>query len=242
MQRQKQQAISPDVEAVAKALRKREGGADEALRLIEHLPDKDALELLLEGARVSRQRFTPTITLLRALGVFLIYSAISERFLFWWLVGKQAVVLLFLGVPPIMVAFSLDAGKYRTLEDRNRDQAISQHAKNIRQTNALDSLLSYCAHPFIPQEVREACWKTIAPLLPKISEDEARVLSSKARSFLRDIIEETRPNLPKSSSSDKIAALLVLATVKEEKTKKFIQEQLVRNYLRDAAQSILDDW
>jgi hypothetical protein len=58
MQRQKQQSISPDVQAVAKALGKKEGGADEALRLVEHLPNKEALELLVAGAACGQQRLT----------------------------------------------------------------------------------------------------------------------------------------------------------------------------------------
>jgi hypothetical protein len=242
MQRQKQHALPPDIQAVAKALRKKEGGADEALRLVEHLQDKEALELLLEGARVSRQRFTPLLLILYALGSFFMLSAIADKFLFWDLSGKQPVLLSILSMSLMIVASSLGFGKYRTCEDRNRDQAISQHARNIRHTNALDSLLRYCAQPFIPQELRENCWKTIALLLPKIPDDEAQALSSEARAFLHDTIEETRPHLPNSSAGDKIAALLVLASVKDEKTKRLMENQLVRPALKAAAESILEDW
>lgn len=143
MQRQKQTAISPDVQAVAKALRKREGGADEALRLVEHLPDKDALELLLEGAQVSRRRFTPLIVVLCGFSAFLMLSALSDRFLYWRLTAKQAVLLMIAAMPPVPIACRIAFGTYQTREDRNVDQAISQKVRTIRQTSALDALLRY---------------------------------------------------------------------------------------------------
>ncbi len=239
---QKQQTLSPDVEAVARALRKKKVGADEALRLVEHLPDKEALELLLEGAQVSRRRFTPLVVILCAFSAFLMLSSLSDRFLHWRLTAKQAVLLMIAAIPPVLNACRIAFRTYRAREDRNVDQAISQKVRTIRQTSALDALLRYCAHPFILPEARVACWTTIVHLLPKTTEGEARTLSAEARSFLHDIIEEKRLNLPQSSPCDKIAVLLVLASVKEEKTKRLVQAQLARPGLRDAAQSILDDW
>ncbi|WP_309710254.1 hypothetical protein [Armatimonas sp.] len=49
-------------------------------------------------------------------------------------------------------------------------------------------------------------------------------------------------NLPPLSSTDKIAILLVLAARREESTRKLIEAQRVYPALREAAQSILEDW
>ncbi|WP_309710252.1 hypothetical protein [Armatimonas sp.] len=108
MQRQQSQAISPDVQAVAKALRKKEGGADEALRLVEHLPDKEALDLLVTSAAFGQKRlvlftlfFLGLLFLSAVAWIGLLFGTLSRSKLSF---EKQLTLILFLFCPLLLAA------------------------------------------------------------------------------------------------------------------------------------------
>ncbi len=247
MQRQKQTAISPDIQAVAKALRKKEGGADEALRLIEHLPDKEALDLLVAGATHSQQRPAPfAIVLILLFGGLLLLSAFAWIGLLFGTISrsqlsfqKQVILILLLICPPLLV-FLLSA--FQPREDKNLEVAISEYVPHIQQIAAVEPLLRYLTRPFLHTDTKQKCWEAVRPLLSRFSDEEARALSQESCDFLRQLVATGDKRLPTLSSSDKIAVLLVLAARREESTRKLLEAQRVYPALREAAQSILEEW
>lgn len=79
-------------------------------------------------------------------------------------------------------------------------------------------------------------------MLSRFSDEEARALSPESCEYLHRLVAHGNKNLPPLSSTDKIAILLVLAARREESTRKLIEAQRVYPALREAAQSILEDW
>lgn len=242
-QRQRPQAIPADVQAVAKALRKKEGGVDEALRLVEHLQDKEALELLISGATVGQQRqnrFILVIGGLLLLSVFawmdLLFGTISRKHLSF---EKQVIRILLLFCPMLLAVLCT---LFQPREEKNLEAALSEYVSQVQQTNAVEPLLRYLTRPFLETETRRKCWEAVRPLLARFSDDEARALSPESCAFLHLLIAPGDKRLPALSSSDKIAVLLVLAARREESTQHLLEAQRAYPALREAAQSILDDW
>ncbi|MBB6049206.1 hypothetical protein [Armatimonas rosea] len=240
MQRQKPQAIPSDVQAVAKALRKKEGGADEALRLVEHLPDKDALELL-ESARLVRPRrikpFLVTGATCWILGHLLeFYRILTHQ---KWEMSIQFLVFLLKGLPLLCLGI---LGLNPDIFQNNLKAAIAHRVHNISDTNALDYLLRYIAKNPKTHDSGEACWASAMRLLARISDTEARALSPEARIFLHQLVIGKTLSPTLATDYDKIAAMLALAAVKDQATYQLIRSKLTHPSLREVAQSILEDW
>ena len=246
--RHQKQAIAPDVQAVARALRKK-NGADEALRLIEHLPDKDALDLLVAGLTCSQQHLTPfAMFLILFLGGPLLLSAVAWIGVLFGTISwsqlsfqKQGTLILLLFYPLLLVLF-LDSRRFQLREEKNFEAAMNEYAPQVQQIAAVDPLLRYLTQPFLHTDTRRKCWEAVRPLIPRFSDQEARSLSHESCDFLRRLVATGDKNLPPLSSSDKIAILLVLAARREESTRHLIETQRVYPALREVAKSILDDW
>jgi hypothetical protein len=243
MQRQKPQAISPDIQAIAKALRKKEGGADEALRLVEHLQDKDALELLITGAELDLKRLTPFLFFVFGLvflsviaWVGLLFVTISRRHLSF----DNQVALLLLMFCPMFLAFLLS--QLFPQVGKNLEAALSEYVPQVHQATAVEPLLHYLNRPFLSTEIRRKCWEAVRPLLSRFSDDEARALSPESCDFLHRLVATGDKRLPALSSSDKIAVLLVLAARREDRTRHLLEAQRAYPDLREAAQNILEEW
>lgn len=243
MQRQKPPAIPSDVQAVAKALRKKEGGADEALRLVEHLPDKEALELLFGGAAYGQQRliaFNLLLLGLLLLSVFawisLLFGTISRSHLSF---QRQVILILLLFCPPLL---ALLGTLFQPREEKNLDAVLSEYVPRVQQTTTVETLLRYLSRPLIPADTKQRCWAAVLPLLSRFSDEEACALSPESCDFLHRLVATRDKRLSSLSNSDKISILLVLAARREESTRKLLEAQRVYPALREAAQSILEDW
>lgn len=242
MQRQKQQAISPDVQAVAKALAEKDG-VEEALRLIEGLPDKDALDLLIAGSTISQYRraigilrllvFVETLTVLTVLFCQILHLLTPQGF-FLMIFGTVAF--------PFLVAILFSEHSLRPRAIKNGEEAVARYSTQIQQTDAVEALLQFSQKETTGAQTKLACWRTLSRLLPRLDEKSARALPEKSRIYLFSLLKEIRPELPQLSKEEKISVLLILATQKDSRTKRLMQNQLARPALREAAQSILDDW
>jgi hypothetical protein len=238
-----QQAIRPEVEIIARALR-RKNSADEVLRLIEHLPDKDALELLEKtNEYVSKPHWLSNVLsiMLYFLGTGIIVFRQNINFvtdIFIYIAFSLLIILKCLNMYSIYRNEFFISGK--TLRS-----VVLRLNENINSSNAVDPLLRFAAYFKITQVNNSlVCWKKALSLLPKMSDDEAKALSPTARNFLIDLINGTNSDAHNLSERNRLAAILVLSPVKDAQTKKIIEKQRKSpiQSIREMAEHILEGW
>ncbi|MBB6049205.1 hypothetical protein [Armatimonas rosea] len=236
------QAVAPEIRVVARTLAK-EAGVEEALRLVEGLPDKDALELLIAGSQVHLNR-TSTILLLLCLILSPLAMLALILFQVLHLLVPQMIVttIVLITILPCLLAVILTQRSLRPRAARNGEEAIARYAAQVQQIDTVEILLALSQQDTASEQTRLACWKALSSLLPRIPDEQARALSFESRSYLFTLVSGHNPSFPSLSSNEKIHVMIVLAAHKDTTTKEFIADQLVRPALKAAAQSILEDW
>lgn len=100
--------------------------------------------------------------------------------------------------------------------EKTRNEAVARYVATVFETGAVGLLLEYCGQETTALSTREACWRSLSPLLVRLSEEEAAALSEKARAYLVLLIFGQRSNVPQLSPAEKTRVLLVLAAVRDE--------------------------
>jgi hypothetical protein len=236
------QTVAPEIQVVARALAK-EAGVEEALRLVEGLPDKDALELLIAGSQVYLNR-TSTILLLLCLILSPLAMLTLILFQVLHLLMPQMILttIILITILPCLLALIVMQRSLRPRVARNGEEAVARYAAQVQQIDAVEILLALSQKDTAGEQTRLACWKALSCLLPRISDEQAKALSFESRSYLFTLVSGHNPSFPSLSSNEKVHVMIVLAAHKDTNTKEFIADQLVRPALKAAAQSILEDW
>lgn len=226
---------------VREALRASDG-ASAALRQVENLPDREALEALVGEpwalSRLSQAVFgvSAVLTLLAWLGLVFVKLWLGRG----W-VGLQIVLILTMfGAPllAIILGYSLIE---RRQEQKNQERAISQYAAQLQQTEALEPLLCYLAQPSLAGATRERCWAAARRLLSRLPENQARVLSTDVRQVLVALLEGKLLTPAQVNDYDKSAILLALSAHRDKKTGTLLRQLSTHPSLGEVAQSLLDE-
>ena len=217
--------------------------ADDVFRLLEHLPEREALEQLEQAGQVINRRFLPA-----GIGIFCFWLVIVAAD--FYVVATRIpwpfeiiTGLLILRILPSL-SFLIWLRNYKVRRWNLIGKALVRLTGQITCTDALDVLLRFTASLRLKeyQEIKQNCWNVAARLLPRLSPAEAQALSSTTREFLMSLLKGSSTNLRPLKDKETIAVLLVLSAVKDKKMKNLIEKQIAHPTLREAAQSILDDW
>lgn len=229
-----QQALI-EAAAVTRALKKR-GGADEALRLVEHLPNRVALELLLGK---------PPLSAKQKQGMFVGVSYLcSVIFIVIMCVAPSptgfAITFGMMFLPLVLNAWFTFAPILSRVE-RARTQALTLYLDRVYETDAVDALLQVCTRETTSAKTYSACLNVLKRLLPRLPESEAKALSPLARAFLIRTLEQYTVEHPILTLADASAMLLVLSASPDRRFRKLLRRLRKRPIFRELAEHLLTE-